>query len=100
VGRNSEEVDVATDPRLVQFGRRLRELRQEAGLTQTELAERAGVKRDAVARWERGAREPGWFNVVALAEALGVDCLAFLVEPGTDDGSGEDTKGRTRKRRG
>jgi transcriptional regulator with XRE-family HTH domain len=66
---------------LRQFGARLRELRIGANLTQQQLAEHAGVKRDAVARWENGIREPGWFNVVALAEALGVDCRAFLEEP-------------------
>ena len=36
------------------FPARLRELRSAAGFTQEQLAEKAGVKRDAVARWERG----------------------------------------------
>jgi transcriptional regulator with XRE-family HTH domain len=64
------------------FAGRLRELRGEAGLTQEQLAEKAGVKRDAVARWERGTREPSWSNVVALADALGVSTEAFRHEPG------------------
>ena len=59
------------------FAGRLRELRGEAGFTQEQLAERAGVKRDAVARWERGTREPSWSNVVALADALEVSTEAF-----------------------
>src|SRR2546421_736543 len=63
------------------FGPRLRELREQAGLTQEQLAERAGVKRDAVARWEGGRREPSWGNVLALCQALGVDCNAFTVPP-------------------
>ncbi len=63
------------------FAGRLRELRTEAGLTQEQLAEMAGVQRDAVARWERGTREPSWGNVVALADALGVSCDAFRQEP-------------------
>jgi transcriptional regulator with XRE-family HTH domain len=63
------------------FAGRLRELRGAAGLTQEQLAERAGVKRDAVARWEAGTREPSWSNVVALVKALGVDANAFLQEP-------------------
>ncbi len=64
------------------FAGRLRELRTEAGLTQEQLAERAGVKRDAVARWERGTREPSWSNVIALADALAVSTEAFRQESG------------------
>jgi transcriptional regulator with XRE-family HTH domain len=63
------------------FGSRLRELREKAGLTQTQLADVAGVRRGAIARWERGDREPGWSNILALANALGVSCEAFTVEP-------------------
>jgi transcriptional regulator with XRE-family HTH domain len=64
------------------FAGRLRELRAGAGLTQWQLAEKAGVKRDAIARWERGTREPSWSHVVALADALGVPCEAFRQQPG------------------
>jgi transcriptional regulator with XRE-family HTH domain len=64
------------------FPGRLRELRTQAGLTQGELAEKAGVKRDAVARWERGTREPSWSNVVALADALAISTEEFRQEPG------------------
>src|SRR5262245_6251394 len=63
------------------IGGRLRELREGKGLTQPQLAELVGVKRDAVARWEADVREPGWSNVVALAKALGVRCEDFLQAP-------------------
>lgn len=63
------------------FAARLREMRESAGLTQEQLAEKAGVKRDAVARWEAGKREPGWSSVLSLCGALGVDCTAFAQEP-------------------
>lgn len=36
------------------FGRAVRSLRQEAHLTQTELADRSGVTQTAIARIERG----------------------------------------------
>jgi transcriptional regulator with XRE-family HTH domain len=76
------------------FAGRLRELREAAGLTQEQLAERVGVKREAIARWEANRREPGWSNVVALARALGVNCLAFLQEPAA---APAPIKGRPRK---
>jgi transcriptional regulator with XRE-family HTH domain len=76
---------------------RLRELRGRAGLTQGQLAEKAGVKRDAVARWEAGKREPSWGNVLALCAALGVSCEAFTQEPAGQPGP---TRGRPRKRSG
>lgn len=37
---------------------KIRQLRQEARLTQSQLASEMGVRRGAVARWEAGAREP------------------------------------------
>jgi transcriptional regulator with XRE-family HTH domain len=76
------------------FPGRLRELRERAGLTQEQLADRAGVKRDAVARWESGRREPGWSSVLALADALGVTPDAFTQEPASRS---QPRPGRPRK---
>jgi transcriptional regulator with XRE-family HTH domain len=64
-----------------QFAPRLKELREQAGLTQKALAEKAGLSQRAVSHWEQGLREPSWSNVLALATALGVDCLAFQQAP-------------------
>src|SRR5207302_9713946 len=63
------------------FPGRLRELREQAGLTQEQLAERAGLTRDGIAQLERGRHGPSWETVVALVKALGVDANAFLQEP-------------------
>src|SRR5438309_671419 len=76
------------------FGPRLRELREEAGLTQQQLAEKAGLSQRAVSHWEQGLREPAWSNEVALARALGVNLDAFLVEPAARPQAG---RGRLRK---
>jgi transcriptional regulator with XRE-family HTH domain len=80
-------------------GGRLVELRIAAGLTQSELAERCGVGRDAVAKWEADKREPGWTNILALAKALGVSCEAFAVPPSEDAPPAPEPKklGRPRK---
>src|SRR5271156_2952987 len=63
------------------FGERLRELREKAGLTQQQLAERANLTRAGVAQLETGRREPAWRTVVVLCEALGVACDEFLRQP-------------------
>ena len=54
------------------FGSQLRALREAAGLTQEELAERAGVTSYAVSALERGRRQRPYPNTVrSLADALG-----------------------------
>jgi predicted ATPase/transcriptional regulator with XRE-family HTH domain len=55
------------------FGERLRRLRESAGLTQEELASRAGLTAKAVSALERGERKrPYPHTVRSLAEALGL----------------------------
>src|SRR5262245_50609758 len=63
------------------FGQRLKELREQTGLTQQGLAEKAGLSQRAVSHWEQGLREPSWSMVLALCSALGVDCTTFTVVP-------------------
>jgi predicted ATPase/DNA-binding XRE family transcriptional regulator len=55
------------------FGERLRSMRQAAGLTQEELASRAGLSPNAVGALERGARKrPQPHTVRSLSDALGL----------------------------
>ena len=55
------------------FGVRLRQLRERAGLTQEDLAVRAGVTAKGIAALERGRRQrPYPHTVAALADALGL----------------------------
>jgi transcriptional regulator with XRE-family HTH domain len=60
------------------FGSRLRALREKAGLSLEQLAQRAGMHKFGVAKLERGDREPSWASVQALARALGVKCDEFM----------------------
>ena len=54
------------------FGRRIRELRHERGISQEELAHRAGLHPTYVGGIERGERNPSLMNIGRLAAALGV----------------------------
>lgn len=55
------------------WGEQLAEARRAHGFTQEELAERLGVSRQAVAKWERDAARPGPANARALRDLLGED---------------------------
>lgn len=58
--------------RRVAFGRRVRELRLQAGLSQEALADRASLHRTYVGSVERGQRNVSLDNIHALADALSV----------------------------
>ena len=50
----------------------LARLRMERGLTQGQLAEKAGCYPKDISRWETGACKPGTVSLIKLAAAL--DC--------------------------
>ena len=62
------------------FGKRLRILRERAGLSQTELAFRCNLEQPHISRWERGGAEPRFESLVQLANALGVSLDEFREE--------------------
>lgn len=61
-----------------QLGMEIRRLRLAAGLTQAELAERAGVSRRWLGRLERGHTGAETGNLMRVVRALG---LAVWLEP-------------------
>ena len=54
------------------FGTRLRQIRDERGYSQEELAEKAGLHRNYVGGIERGERNVALENIVKLAKALSI----------------------------
>jgi len=54
------------------FGQRVRLMRSERGLTQEQLAERAGISVDFLSLIERGKSSPSFENLDELADALEV----------------------------
>lgn len=61
-------------------GRVLREARTAAGLTQAELAARAGITQSVVSAYEAGRREPALSTLARLVDATGAT-LRLSVEP-------------------
>jgi XRE family transcriptional regulator, regulator of sulfur utilization len=68
-------------PRKRTVGERVARLRDERGLTQAELASKAGVFRETLADIERGASQPKLETLMRLAAALRVPIIR-LIQPG------------------
>lgn len=64
------------------FGHRMRALRSGLGLTQEQLAERAGFDRKSVNRMENGEYSPSLDRVFVIADALGVEVAELFVADG------------------
>ena len=60
------------------FSERLKELRKERHLTQTDLAQALGVAMNTVSIWERGERQPNDSVFFKIAEFFDVPFIAFF----------------------
>lgn len=79
---------------MVDFGRKLRELRKQKNLTQKELASLIGVKNSIISFYEVGERMPSPEILIKLAGVLHVtsDYLLGIEKSETVDISGLDEK--------
>ena len=60
------------------FGKRLKELRQTAKITQSDLADKLNLHPQTVSKWERGLSEPDIAQLGELAAALGISLEKLL----------------------
>ena len=60
------------------LGEALKENRLRCQMTQEFVAERLGVSRQAVSKWENGTSDPSTSNLLALAKLYGVDAGELL----------------------
>lgn len=65
-------------------GALIRQARQGARLSQTDLARRAGVAQSVISAYEADRREPGFRTLVKLIEATGHQLAVELVAPPPD----------------
>jgi transcriptional regulator with XRE-family HTH domain len=66
-------------PELALFGAATRELREQRGMSRSELAAALGVSERRVQALEAGRVEPDYVLLVRLAKALGVRAGALLI---------------------
>ncbi|HVX21661.1 MAG TPA: helix-turn-helix transcriptional regulator [Acidimicrobiales bacterium] len=67
------------EPTAVEFGNRVRALRQQKGLSQERLGELVGISKNYVSSVELGERNVGLRTILLLGHALGV-APASLIE--------------------
>lgn len=61
------------------FSEKLMMLRRREGMSQEQLADRLGVTRQSVSKWESGAAQPELVKLIALSEMFGVS-VDYLVK--------------------
>jgi transcriptional regulator with XRE-family HTH domain len=82
------------------FKDRLRELREQVGLSMYALAKKSKISKQALSKLERGESEPTWATVLKLAHALGVPLTAFDVDiPSEEPPATEEEEPPAPKRR-
>lgn len=62
----------------LEIATRLAQLRKANGLSQEALAEKLGISRQAISKWERAEASPDTDNLIALAELYGMTLDALL----------------------
>ena len=66
----------------MEFSERLKELRQEHGLSQMDLSQKTGLSQSAIAKWELNKTEPTASALITLSKFFNesVDFLLGLID--------------------
>jgi transcriptional regulator with XRE-family HTH domain len=86
---NEQTNDGWFDPEATTFGDRVAGAREQAGMTQAELAKRLGVKLKTLKGWENDLSEPRANKLSMMAGLLNVSLLWLL----SGEGDGPDAPG-------
>ena len=74
----------------IETANRLLQYRKKHNLSQEELANKIGVSRQAVSKWERAEASPDTDNLVLLAQLYGVSLDELIMGSQTDGGKAEE----------
>lgn len=64
---------------MIDFPKKLKNLRELQGWSQEELAKRLGVSRSKIGNYEQGTREPGFEDLEAIADIFNCP-ISYLIE--------------------
>lgn len=74
------------------IGQRIRDLRKQKRMSQTELAKSAGVSQTTVTSWETGKAEPSSSAVARLADIFNVTTDYLLGRPNKQETKKDDVE--------
>ena len=74
------------------IGQRIRDLRKQKRMSQTELAKSAGVSQTTVTAWETGKAEPSSSAVARLADIFNVTTDYLLGRPNKQETKKDDVE--------
>lgn len=82
---------------MVKIGKKISQIRKLKGFTQESLAEKIGVSRQTVFKWESDAMQPTFDKMQALCSVLGVDVEYFtreedVIPPVKEEGHPSETE--------
>jgi len=69
---------------MIEFGKQLKQLRRERGVSQKFIAEQLGISRQAVSKWESDTAQPDLDNLVKLSEVLEVSVDTLVGRASTE----------------
>lgn len=75
------------------FSEKLADLRRGKGMSQEQLADRLGVTRQSVSKWESGTAMPELGKLIALSDFFGVT-VDYLVKDSAEEAEGRDDTSR------
>ena len=76
------------------LGEKILNMRKARGWSQEELADRTGVSRQAVSRWESGSAKPDADKIIAICDLFGISADYLL----RDNYEGNAPRGRLIRR--
>lgn len=71
---------------MINIGKSLKNHRESAGLTQSELAKRTGIKQQNISRWEANENNPNIIDCIKLASFYQFS-IDYLIGYENEDGS-------------
>lgn len=82
----------------MEFSQKLADLRRREGFSQEQLADRLGVTRQSVSKWEGGAAMPDIGKLISLSELFDVS-VDYLVKDYLEEPTREPEMDQTQARR-